>query len=489
MTPTLIFGLISSYFIVLFIISYFTGKNSTQDTFFIGNRSSPWYIVAFGMIGASVSGVTFISMPGTVGNTASINGNFSFMQVAMGYLLGYAIIALVLMPVYYRMQLTSIYGYLEERFGWKSYKTGAFFFLLSRTIGTAFRLYIALMVLQRFVFNDFGVPFLITTAITLGVIWAFTLRGGLKTIIWTDTLQTTFMLLAVLLTIYHITTSLQTNFFTAIAQSPYNQIFFWNPAEDRFFVKQFFSGMCIALAMTGLDQDLMQKNNSCATLAEGQKNVFVSSVIYFVVNFFFVCMGALLYAYALQHHITVPSKTDELYPLLALQYFPVYVGVVFIVGLVAAAYSSADSALIALTTAFCIDFLGFEKNKNQLTTKDLKKQRYLVHLSFTVLVGGLMLLFWYVLKQDVISTLFKVATFTYGPLLGLYFFGLFSNRAVNDNIAPFICIASPIICYFFDIWLTQNGMKLGFAILPINALLTGLGLFLISKKQENKLGN
>lgn len=492
MSAQLILGIILAYFIVLFIISWLTGRGSSNEDFFIGGKQSPWYLVAFGMIGASLSGVTFISIPGVIGNLESINGQFSYMQVVLGYLVGYFVIATVLMPLYYRLNLTSIYTYLEKRFGFWSYKTGAGFFLISRTIGAAFRLYLVAIVLQLFVFDEWGVPFIVNVFFTLLLILVYTLRGGIKTIVWTDTLQTTFMLLAVFITIYWIGSDLglgMGELFTAIQESPYNQLFFWEASEGRYFFKQFFSGVFIAIVMTGLDQDMMQKNNSCKNIGEAQKNMFSFSVVLLVVNFLFVGLGALLYIYANTKGIELPTKTDQVFPQLALKHFPPIVGVTFLIGLIAAAYSSADSAITALTTSFCVDFLGFEKKQGRVADRQLQKTRYAVHIVFTFLVLAVILIFKYVLAEEVISAVFRVAGYTYGPLLGLYAFGLFvKNRTIRDNFAPIICIVAPILAYIINVnseaWL---GGKLGFAVLILNGALTFIGLWLISYKQTPQM--
>ncbi|GIV34101.1 MAG: sodium:solute symporter [Chitinophagales bacterium] len=486
LSPPLILTVLLGYFALLIAISWATGRGAGNESFFIGERKSKWYLVAFGMIGASLSGVTFISIPGVVGNLNSPNGAFSYMQLALGYLLGYFVIATTLMPLYYRLRLTSIYTYLEQRFGFWSYKTGAFYFLLSRTIGSCFRLFLVAIVLQRFVFDYWHIPFPVTVMITLLLIWIYTFKGGIKTIVYTDTLQTLFMLLSVGITIYIIGAELHLNFrglIAAIRESPYAQMFFWNPREDNYFFKQFFSGAFIAIVMTGLDQDMMQKNNSCRNIGEAQKNMFVFSLVLLVVNLIFVSLGALLYIYAEERQIPIPQKTDYLFPTLALQHFPAVAGIVFIIGLIAAAYSSADSALTALTTSFCVDFLGFEK-KATLSDR-LMKTRYLVHVGFTVLSLLVVLLFNYVLDEDVVSNVFRAAGYTYGPLLGLYAFGLFTKRIVRDHWVPLVCLISPVLCYLLNMHSADllEGYEFGFELLIVNGLLTFTGLWIISKKQ------
>lgn len=487
MTPTLIFSSIAAYFSLLLVIAWFTGRKANSKSYFIGNKASPWYLVAFGMIGASLSGVTFISIPGVVGNFDSVNGKFSYMQLALGYLVGYTVIATVLMPLYYRLNLTSIYTYLEQRFGFWSYKTGATFFILSKIIGACFRLFLVTIVLQRFVFDAWNVPFWATVLFTLFLIWIYTFRGGIKTIVWTDTLQTLFMLIAVGLTIYLIGEELQLSFtglIRAVRESPYSEMFFWDARADNFFFKQFFSGAFIAIVMTGLDQDMMQKNNSCRNIGEAQKNMFSFSIILVVVNLLFVSLGALLYLYAGTKGVELPARTDYVFPTLAIEHFVPLAGLAFVLGLIAAAYSSADSALTSLTTSFCIDFLGFEKRpdseKNNTVTI-----RYLVHLGFVGIFMLVIMLFRYVLEEDVISSVFKAAGYTYGPLLGLYSFGLFTKYPVRDKLVPLVCVLSPILSFIINEnsvkWF--DGYKFGFEILIVNGLLTFIGLLFISKRE------
>ncbi|MGB0840292.1 MAG: sodium:solute symporter [Chitinophagales bacterium] len=484
MSPLLILGLIGAYFMLLYGISLWTGKDNSNEAFFIGKKESPWYLVAFGMIGASLSGVTFISVPGVVGNLESINGAFSYMQVVLGYLLGYFIIATVLMPMYYRMNLTSIYTYLEKRFGFWSYKTGASFFLLSRTIGAAFRLFLVALVLQKFVFDAWGVPFEINVLFTLILIWIYTSRAGIRTIVWTDSLQTSFMLLAVITTVYYIAQSMGLGFsgmISTIQESNYSQMFFFDDFnEGNHFIKQFLSGAFIAVVMTGLDQDMMQKNNSCKNIKEAQLNMFSFSVVLLFVNLLFVSLGALLYIYAAQNGIGIPERTDELFPSLAIEHFPPAIGIIFLIGLIAAAYSSADSALTALTTSFCVDFLDFEKKE---ASELNKRTRYLVHIGFTLLVFAVIVVFYRLLDKDVISAVFRIAGYTYGPLLGLYALGLFTKRQVPDTAAVVaVCVASPILCYLLNANSEAifNGYKFGFELLLVNGFLTFAGLFLLS---------
>lgn len=481
MSPTLILSIIAAYFVVLFIIGKVTSKGADNDSFFIGNKNSPWWIVAFGMIGTSLSGVTFISVPGWVGTS-----QFSYMQMVLGYLVGYTVIATVLMPLYYRLNLTSIYTYLDDRFGKFSYKTGASFFLLSRTIGAAFRLYLVAGVLQLTIFDAWGVPFVVTVIGTIVFIWLYTYEGGIKTIIWTDTLQTLFMLIAVLLTVGIISQELGFGFsemVSTIRESDYSKIFFFEDVNHpKYFWKQFAAGAFISIVMTGLDQDMMQKNLSCKNIGEAQKNMFSFSFVLVFVNLFFLALGALLYLFATAKGIAIPEKTDDLYPLLATSgELPVIVGVLFILGLVAAAYSSADSALAALTTSACVDILDVEKKPKENQVKLRKK----VHIVMSAVLVLTIMVFKWVNDESVISAVFRVAGYTYGPLLGLYAFGLFTKFNVRDKLVPIICLASPVLTYIINAnsvaWL--GGYKFGFELLVLNGAITFIGLLLISTKR------
>ena len=466
MSSTLIISVIVIYFLVLVGISFVTGKSDSNASFFSGDKQSPWYIVAFGMIGASLSGVTFISVPGWVATSG-----FSYMQMVLGYLLGYLVIATVLMPMYYRLNLTSIYGYLESRFGNSSYKTGAIFFIISRVIGASFRLYLVANVLQMAIFDSWGVPFEITVVVTILLIWVYTFRSGIKTIIWTDTLQTLFMLIAVGLSVYLISVDMNLNFtslLSTVRESDYSQIFFWEGKQH--FIRQFLSGAFMAIVMTGLDQDMMQKNLSCKSLADAQKNMFWFSIVLVFVNLLFLSLGALLYMYAETHGISF-NKADDLFPAVALNGgLGIGVGVLFILGLIAAAYSSADSALTSLTTSFCIDLLGFDVDSG---IKEIK-QRKLVHLGFSILLVLVILVFKSINDESVISSLFKVAGYTYGPLLGMYAFGLFTKLSVKDNWVPLVAFLSPLACYLIQIYI-----PFGFELLILNGLITFVGLYFL----------
>ena len=503
MSPILILIVVAAYFGILFLISLKTGQNANNATYFTGNRASPWYLVAFGMIGASLSGVTFISVPGWVATS-----EFSYMQMVLGYLIGYAFIALVLMPLYYRMQLTSIYGYLESRFGKVSYKTGAAFFLLSRTIGASFRLYLVAIVFQ-FILQKFGmdIPFSIPVAISIILIFLYTYRGGIKTVVWTDTLQTFCMLASVALTVWWVAGHLDSSMggvIESVKESRYSQIFFWEAGPKNFFM-QLMSGAFIAIVMTGLDQDMMQKNLTCRNLKEAQINIFSFSTVLIVVNLAFLTLGALLYLYGNQEGLIEESTvegtfqllirdsasgemvargTDYLFPVLAIDYLPGAVGILFILGLVAAAYSSADSALAALTTSFCVDFLGISRDTQHPSDEALQqRRRQQVQLGFSVLIFIVILIFKGLNNDAVIAQIFKAAGFTYGPLLGLYGFGLFTKRKVCDPWVSVVCVSAASISFILN-WNAVKwfGTAIGFEILLYNGALTFLGLLTISRR-------
>jgi Na+/proline symporter len=485
LTPYIILTCVVLYSALLFFVTWITSRNATNQTYFVGNRSSRWYVVAYGMIGASLSGVTFISVPGAVGAS-----QFGYLQVVLGYLLGYAVIAGVLLPVYYRLNLTSIYTYLQQRFGFWSYKTGSFFFILSRVIGASFRLYIVVNVLQTFVFDAWGVPFWITVSVFILLILLYTFEGGVKTIVWTDTLQTSFMLFSVVLSIFFISRELGYgvgDLVDSIVSGPYSQVIFTDWQAKTFFGKQFFGGMFIAIAMTGLDQEMMQKNISCRNLKEAQKNVLTFSVVLVLVNILFLALGVLLYTYAGSRGLAIPGKTDNLFPSIALNYLGPLSIVFFIIGLISAAYPSADGALTALTTSFCLDMLGL-KDKNTSESR-LKKIRYAVHIGFALLLLLVIVIFRIINDEAVINKLFTVAGYTYGPLLGLYAFGLFTKQQVKDRFVPLVCIVSPFVCYLLDSYSVQwlNGYKFGFELLILNGLVTCAGLYLIRVSNRGML--
>ncbi|MDB5088564.1 MAG: sodium:solute symporter [Mucilaginibacter sp.] len=492
MSPGILLTFIIGYFLVLLIISWLTSrKSSDNDTFFVANRNSKWYLVAFGMIGTALSGVTFISVPGKVG--AATGDQFEYFQFVLGNAAGFIVIATVLLPLYYRLKLTSIYSYIEGALGTWSYKTAAGIFLISRIIGSSFRLYLVVIVLQKFIFDSYHVPFVITGLICLVLIWSYTFKGGLKTIIITDSLQTLFLVSSVFLSIYFICQSLHYNIFEAaeaIKNSSYSKIFFFGDfLTSKFhFAKAFWGGLFITVAMTGLDQDLMQKNLSLKNIREAKKNMFSFTAVFVVINIFFLCVGALLYMYAAKYGITV-EKTDYLYPTIALKYLGLVPGMVFMLGLTAATFATTDSALTALTTSFCVDFLGFNKKVNT-NSKEMVKVRHYVHIVFSGCLLLTIIIFNAITNTAVVNAIFKVASYTYGPLLGLYSFGLFlGNRQVKDKLTPFICLISPAICYYLSI----NSAKLlgGYVfdneLIIVNGLITFVGLWLTSSaKSESR---
>jgi len=478
MSATQIILLIASYFGVLILISYLTGKKTGNDAFFKGNKQSPWYVVAFGMIGASLSGVTFISVPGWI--EAS---QFSYMQVVLGYIVGYLVIGTVLLPLYYKLNLTSIYTYLEERFGNYAYKTGASFFIISRIVGASFRLFLVANVLQIILFDELGIEFWQTVTITVLLIWLYTFKSGIKTIVWTDTLQTLFMLIAVGVTIYFVSDALGlsgNNILGFVLDSDLSKTFYFDDFKSgTYFWKQFISGAFIAIVMTGLDQDMMQKNLTCRTLKDAQKNMFWFTIVLTVVNFIFLSLGLLLTVYAQQNGID--AHKDDLFPLLAKNHLGFGVFIFFLLGLIAAAYSSADSALTSLTTSFSIDILDIEKKHSPEKQVRIRKR---IHVLISIILILVIISFKYVIKDaSVIAKLFVFAGYTYGPLLGLYAFGLFTKWNIKDKFVPIIAILSPIVSYIISVnSLKWFGFEFGFFILIINGLLTFLGLVLIKKK-------
>lgn len=502
LSPTLVVLILGLYFIMLLAVAWVTGRNVGNEGFFLANRRVPWYVIAYAMIGTSISGVTFISLPGKVG-AGGLNMGFSYMQVVLGYLLGYLFIGTVLMPMYYRLNLTSIYGYLETRLGHWSYKTGAAFFLLSRTLGSATRMFLAAAVLQEFVFGQLHVPFGFTVVLMMALIYAYTFQGGLKTIIWTDTIMTTFFLAAVVFTVWTIAQALQLgplDLFPAIAGSGYGQVFFFDDflGNPNHFVKQFVSGALIAIVMTGLDQDLMQKNLACKNIGEAQKNMFVFCVYLIIINILFLLLGALLYLYAARLGVEIPHKTDHLYPQIAFYHLGLGAGIFFILGLIASTYASSDSALTALTTSFCVDFLNFEKKAQHpdpfageevrsAYAADMAKQqrrvRTYVHLGFSLLFVLIILALKAWSQDAVINLIFKIAGYTYGPLLGLFVFGLFTGRGVRDRYVWAVCLAAPF-CTFGVEWALKGRFDVGFLTILINGIITFVGLLAISREQQ-----
>ena len=473
----MIISVLVGYFALLIFISKMTSDDDGNESFFVGKKQSPWYIVAFGMIGASLSGVTFISVPGWVATS-----QFSYFQMVLGYLLGYTVIATVLMPLYYKLNLTSIYSYLEGRFGFWSYKSGAFYFLLSRTIGASFRLFLVANVLQILVFDSWNIPFGATVALTIALIWVYTHKAGIKTIIWTDTLQTLFMIVAVVLCFYYVADAMNFSISTAIEQislSEYSKTFFLEDANSAsFFPKKFLAGAFIAIVMTGLDQDMMQKNLSCPNIKDAQKNMFWFSIVLVFVNLLFLGLGALLFLFANQ--VGISATGDDLFATVAMhESMPVVVGLFFLLGLIAAAYSSADSALTALTTSFCVDFLAIEKKEASKQISTRKRS----HILFSVILFLVILIFKLINDESVISALFKVAGYTYGPLLGMYAFGLFTKWKIKDHLIIPVVLLAPILSYILqlkapDWW----GFHFGFELLIVNGALCFLGMLLIRKR-------
>ena len=488
MSPILIVGCISGYFILLLTIAWFTSKKAGNFGYFLGNKSSPWIVVAFGMIGDSLSGVTFISLPGTV-----VNSQFGYLQLVLGYLVGYAVIARVLLPVYYRLNLISIYGYLQSRFGNYSQKTGSFYFLISRIIGASLRLYLAVAVLQYFVFDHWGIPFFASVAIIITLMMIYTYRGGIKTLVWTDMFQSGILLLGVVLSIIAIMNNLNWDIATTVNEvrkSSYAQVFFWDWREKSFFFKQFLSGAFIAIVMTGLDQNMMQKNLSCRSLSEAQKNLQWFSVILVIVNTFFVSLGALLYIYASKNGIDLPINpetgkiiTDKVFPHLALNSLGSFAALAFIIGLTAATFNSADSVLTTLTTSFCVDFLQLN-DEGKYTERRKTTIRHAVHIGFAFVLLIAIMISSNVNQTSVLDAIFTVAAYTYGPLLGLFAFGLFTKWNVKDKLVPLVCIIPPFICYFLNtnsaVWF--NGYKFSYELLLVNGIITFGGLWMVRKK-------
>ncbi|MEO1258549.1 MAG: sodium:solute symporter [Bacteroidota bacterium] len=488
LSPTLIISAIAAYFLVLIGISLWTGRKADSQDFFVAGKKAPWFIVAIGMIGASMSGVTFISIPGAVGGDG-LNQAFSYMQAVMGYMLGYTVIALVLMPLYYRMNLTSIYSYLGKRFGFYSNKTGAAYFLLSRVIGASFRLFLVAIVLDQFVLGaePFNVPFEITVVVTILLIWVYTFKGGIKTIIWTDTLQTIMFISAMVATIIYIGSEMGESLgglISLVTESEYSKMFFFEGGwgDPNNFFKQFFAGALLTIVMTGLDQDMMQKNLSCPNIRDAQKNMFTMSGILFFVNIIVLFLGALLFIYAAHENIELPARTDYAYPTIALNHLPPAVGIVFMLGLIAAAYSSADSALTALTTSFCVDFLNFENTKK--TEAEKKKTRLKVHITFSVILALAILIFNSLNNDAVINNLFTAAGYTYGPLLGLFTYGMLSKNKIKDKLVIPVCLLAPILTWIIVVQSkSQLGFDWGFLNLALNGILTMAGLYIISDRK------
>lgn len=503
MSPILLFSFVIGYFLLLLVVAWYTSKNSNNESFFIGNKNSNWMLVAFGMIGTSLSGVTFVSVPGTVTTQA-----FAYFQVVIGYLIGYIIIAFVLLPLYYRLNLTSIYNYLQKRFGMVSYKTGALFFIISRTLGATARLFLVINVLHLFILKEMGVPFEVTTFVILLMIILYTLEGGVKTIVFTDTLQTTFMLLGLIVCIFYIMNNVDLSFTQTMSQlddKGLTKIFNTDPDSPSYFLKHILGGVFITVGMTGLDQEMMQKNISVRNLKDSQKNMMTFSVIMVIVNFLFLLLGGLLYLFATSKGITVPP--DDLFPTVALQYMPTAMSIIFIIGLISALFPSADGALTALTSSFCIDMIGL-KRRDEWDEKKKKRIRMTVHMVFALIFFISVMVFKWIDNKSIIDVILKVAGFTYGPLLGLFAFGILTRRAINDKLSLYVCLIAPLIILGIDFinnidwyqrqlklegaWIETvrnwsasifGTFKIGYELLIYNGILTFIGLWLISRKQ------
>jgi SSS family transporter len=480
MNPITVIITILAYFIALFTISYITGRKTDNEGFFVGNRKSKWYVVAFAMIGSAISGVTFVSVPGMVAASG-----FAYMQMVLGFIAGQFIIAFVLIPLFYKMNLISIYQYLEDRFGLSSYKTGAWFFFISKMLGASIRLFLVCLTLQLLVFEPYHLPFGLNVAITILLVWLYTFRGGVKSIIWTDSLKTLCLIVSVSLCIYYITVKLNLNFtgmLTSIAHNHMSRFFFFDDINDKhYFFKQFFAGVFTVIAMTGLDQDMMQRNLSCKNYRDSQKNIITSGISQFFINLLFLMLGVLLYIFAQREGITATG--DKLFPTIAAShYFPSIVGILFIIGLISSAYSAAGSALTALTTSFTVDILG-AKNQEE---KELAKTRKMVHVCMAVVMAIIIYIFNLLNNTSVIDAVYILASYTYGPILGLFAFGIFTKAQVRDKYIPIVAILSPILCYILqsnsERWF--GGYKFSYELLIFNALFTFIGLSLLIKKKH-----
>lgn len=481
MTPVAVLITIASYFLILFTISYIAGRKADNEGFFVGNRKSAWYVVAFAMIGSSISGVTFVSVPGMVGIS-----NFSYLQMVLGFVTGQIIIAFVLIPLFYRMNLVSIYEYLENRFGTSSYKTGAWFFFISKILGAAVRLYLVCLTLQLLFFEPFHMPFIMNVILTVALVWLYTFRGGVKSLIWTDSLKTFCLIVSVVLCIYYIATDLKLSFtemFSTVSDSVLSHMFFFDNVNDkRYFFKQFLAGVFTMIAMTGLDQDMMQRNLSCKNFKDSQKNMITSGISQFFIILLFLMLGVLLYTFTSHQGITNPAKSDELFPMIATGgYFPTIVGILFIIGLISSAYSAAGSALTALTTSFTVDILGI-KGKTEDTVRKTRKK---VHVGMAIVMGIVIFIFNLLNNTSVIDAVYILASYTYGPILGLFAFGILTKRQVRDRYIPLVSILSPILCFILqknsETWF--HGYQFSYELLIFNALFTFIGLCFLIKKQ------
>ena len=487
MQPMYVLIVIAAYLGMLMLISYLTSrKGSDNDTFFRANRQSKWYVVAFAMIGTSISGVTFISVPGWVRTI-----DMTYMQMVFGFFAGYLVIAFILLPLYYKLNLTTIYGYLESRFGRNSYKTGAWFFLLSKIVGAAARLYLVAFILQSLVFKAMGVPFIVTVIGIILIIWLYSYKSGIKTIIWTDWLQTLLFITALVLIVWQLASRMGLDFggiVTAVRESPHSRIFefdSWSSTQN--FFKQFFSGMFITIVMTGLDQDQMQKNLTCKNLKDAQKNVISYGFAFAPINFLFLSLGVLILLFAQQNNIMLPDVADNILPMIASEYLGSFTLGIFIVGIVAAAFSSADSALTALTTSFCVDILDM---KNSNGSKEIEKEnirtRRFTHVVISVVFVAIIMIIHSIGSDSIINAIYRIASYTYGPLLGLYMAGLYTKLKPMDKLVPYIAIAAPILCYGLElVMINVYNYKMGYEMLLINGALTVLGLWIISLRNNN----
>jgi len=478
MQPWIVIVTIVAYFAILLSVSYFAGRNSDNSTFFTGNRKAPWALVAFAMIGAAISGVTFISVPGMV-----VNSQYAYLQMVLGFIVGYFLIAFVLVPMFYRRNLVSIYGYLGERFGQSTYRTGAWFFFVSKMLGASVRFLVVCATLQMLVFEPFGIPFVLNVIVTIALIWLYTAQGGVKSVIWTDALKSFCLIASVVLCIYFVAQNLGFSFgemLGAISDDKTSEVFhFDNPKEGTYFWKQFLAGVFMVIATTGLDQDMMQRNLACKDSKESQKNMIVSSFLQFFVIAMFLLLGTLLVMFLNRNGISVPSKTDEIFGLVATNSaMPVVVGVLFVLGLISAAYSAAGSALTSLTTSFTVDILD---GQSRYEDNRLTRVRKIVHLVMSVVMGIVIIVFYYMSDQDAISAVYTLASYTYGPILGLFVYGMFCKNLVRDRWVPVVCILAPILSWVVQYVLKEAfGYQTSFELLIINALLTVAGLCILS---------
>lgn len=482
MSPLLVLSSVLFYFVLLFGISYWSGRKADNQGFFTGNRKSAWYLVAFAMIGASISGVTFISVPGMVEVKS-----FSYLQMVIGFAVGYCIIAFVLIPLFYKMNVTSIYEYLKNRLGIKSYRTGAWFFFISKMLGAAVRFFLVCLVLQSLFFDTYNIPFVVNVIISVFIIWLYTVRGGVKSVIWIDSLKTLALLVSVFFCFYYIAKDLGLNIpelFAKINNTEYSKIFFFEDGNDpRFFFKQFFAGVFTAIAMTGLDQDMMQKTLSCKNPKDSQKNLITSGILQIFIVGLFLILGAALFLFSEHHGVSIPAESDKLFPIIATEYFPPIIGFAFVFGLAASAYAAAGSAMTALTTSFTIDIL--QKNKTQ-EGGALAHTRKIVHIGMALIMIIIIVAIYLLNNTSVINAVYVLASYTYGPILGLFTFGILTKIQVKDHLIPLVAFSAPVISYIIDSNSEQwfNGYKFSYELLIMNAAITFIGMLLIAKKTK-----